>query len=104
MSPGVAVMWSIGPGHIIFEWKEHCESLKLCSCGIKEKFQDPDMVQFSLQFHAVWLLEVKNTHQISVKGLNVYYKCSKKGSCRGGGVEVVKCVLTQYIPKVIAYP
>ena len=39
-------------------------------------------------------------HQMSVPGFNVYYNKSKKGTCRGGVMMLVKCVLTQYIMKV----
>lgn len=62
--------------------------------------QDSGTLQFLLDCHIVWLSEVKNAHQMSVLGFNVYHNKSNRGPCKGGVMMVVKGALTHYITRV----
>lgn len=47
--------------------------------GIKDKLQDPNILQFILKFDIVWILEAKKYFNLNVPGFTVYENISREG-------------------------
>ena len=68
--------------------------------GVKDKISNVDVLSFILNFHIVWLLEIKTNACISVPGFYVYHNPSKWCSKRGGVAMLVKNSLVKFITRV----
>ena len=75
----------------------------MCSwniAGVKDKLQDPDILQFILNFDIVWLLEAKIVSNLSVPGFCLYHNPSQKGKHRGGVLLLVKNNIMKLITNI----
>ena len=78
-------------------------SLKFCAwniCGLKDKLQDKNILDFILGFDIVWLLETKKYFNVQVPGFVVYQNVSKEGYHRGGIMMLVKYTILDCIVQV----
>ena len=73
---------------------ERC--IKVCSwniAGLKDKLQEPRILNFVMGFDIVFILESKKFFNLTVPGFGVYANVSREGYNRGGVVMLVKCKL-----------
>lgn len=67
---------------------------------MKDKLQDPEILEFILKFDIVWILEAKKYFNSSVPGFTLYRNVSREGQHRGGIVMLVKSKLAESISRV----
>lgn len=67
---------------------------------MKNKLQDPKILEFILKFDIVWISEAKKYFNSSVPGFSLYKNVSREGQHRGGVVMLVKSKLAESISRV----
>ena len=67
---------------------------------MKDKLQDPKILEFILNFDIVWILQAKKYVNSSVPGFIFYKNVSREGQHRCGIVMLVKNKLAESISSV----
>ena len=65
--------------------------------GVRDKMNNQEILSFVLNFHIVWLLEIKTTAKINVPGFHTFQNSSIYCGNRGGVAMLVKYSLLDFI-------